>query len=250
MKYRAPRSLFRRHEVLRRLRPGRSFMEIGAADLTLTTELLERFDRGLAVDFTDDLHDSYAKLPEKLRQRLDVSNINMMTEPVPDDFDCIIACEVMEHIEDDSLFLHKIFASLKPGGQVVVSVPAKQAYWTIHDELVGHLRRYEKDGLIDLATQAGFTDVSVVAYGYPWINWLSHLRVWLARRTMTDRSDWNQEQQTSMSNHRQIPGWLSQSLVPLLINRITVYPLALLSRLFNGSDLSDGYVLTVRRPAD
>lgn len=249
MKYRAPRFLFRRHEVLRRLRPGDSFMEIGAADLTLTRELLGRFERGLAVDFTDDLHDSYSSLPDELQGRLDVTSINVMTDAVPDSFDCVVACEVMEHIDDDELFLHKIFASLKPGGQVVISVPAKQACWTVHDELVGHLRRYEKDSLAELAGQAGFTEVDVTAYGYPWINWLSHLRVWLARRTLTDRSGWDQEQQTSMSNHRQIPSWLSQSLVPLLVNRFTVYPFALFSRMFNRTDLSDGYVLTMRRPA-
>jgi SAM-dependent methyltransferase len=249
MKYRAPRFLFRRYEVLRRLRPGQSFMEIGAADLTLTKELLQRFERGLAVDFTDDLPDSYAKLQRKLRDRLDVSNINVMTDAVPGNFDCIVACEVMEHIDDDQQFLRKIFQSLKPGGQVVISVPAKQAFWTIHDELVGHLRRYEKDSLTELATQTGFTDVDVVAYGYPWINWLSHLRVWLARRTMTDRSDWDQKQQTSMSNHRQIPSWLSQSPVPLFLNKFTIYPFALFSRVFNQADLSDGYVLTMIRPA-
>lgn len=250
MKYRAPRFLFRRHEVLRRLRPGRSFMEIGAADLTLTRELLGRFERGLAVDFTDDLHESYADLPDMLRNRLDVSNINVMTDEIPDAFECVVACEVMEHIDDDQQFLRKIFTSLKPGGQAVLSVPAKQAYWTVHDELVGHLRRYEKDGLAELATQAGFVGVNVVAYGYPWINGLSHLRVWLARRTMTNRSDWDQEKQTSMSNHRQIPGWLSGSLAPLLVNKITVYPFAFVSRIFNKFDLSDGYVLTMNRPAD
>ena len=250
MKYRAPRFLFRRHEVLRRLRPGSSFMEIGAADLTLTRELLERFDSGLAVDFTDDLHESYKKLSDEQRDRLDVSNINVMTDVVPDCFDCVVACEVMEHIDDDQQFLEKIYASLKPGGQAVVSVPAKESCWTIHDELVGHLRRYEKDAITELAASSGFTDIVVVAYGYPWINWLSHLRVWLARRTLTNRSGWDQEQQTSMSNHRQIPTWLSQSLVPLLVNRMTIYPFALISRLFNRSDLSDGYVLTMRRPHD
>jgi len=250
MKYRAPRFLFRRHEVLRRLRTGSSFMEIGAADLTLTRELLNRFDSGLAVDFTDDLHKSYEKLPDEQRRRLDVSNINVMTDAVPGSFDCVVACEVMEHIDDDRLFLEKICANLKPGGQAILSVPARESCWTIHDELVGHLRRYEKDGLTELAISAGFTDIVVVAYGYPWINWLSHLRVWLARRTLTDRDDWDQEQQTRMSNHRQIPAWLSQSMVPLLVNKVTIYPFAFVSRIFNRSDLSDGYVLTMRRPLD
>ena len=247
MKYRAPRFLFRRHELMRRTRPGGSFVEIGAADLTLTAELLERFNTGLAVDFSDDLHNSYQKLPAELRERLEISNVNVMTDALPDGFDCVVACEVMEHVEDDAEFLRRLAAILVPGGQLVMSVPARKKFWTVHDELVGHLRRYEKRELIELASAAGLKDVEVTAYGYPWINWLSHLRVWLAKRTLVDRKDWDQQKQTAMSNHRQIPGWLSDSFVPLLVNRFTVYPFALLSRLFNRFDLSDGYVLTARR---
>ena len=248
MKYRAPRFLFRRHEVLRRVRSGEAFLEIGAADLTLTRELLARFARGLALDFTDDLPESHAELPPGERRRLDISNVNVMTDEVPGDFDCVVACEVMEHIEDDAGFVDRLFDSLKPGGQVVISVPAKAKYWTVHDELVGHLRRYEKADLATLFERAGFADTAVTAYGFPWINWLSHLRVWLARRSMTERADWDQEKQTRMSNHRQIPEWLSGSLAPLLVNRFTVWPFALVSRLFNRLDLSDGYILTARRP--
>ncbi len=144
--------------------------------------------------------------------------------------------------------MRKIFESLKPGGQAVISMPAKAKYWTVHDELVGHLRRYEKADLIQMLEGIGYADVEVIAYGYPWINWLSHLRVWLARRTMSDRAEWDQEKQTSMSNHRQIPGWLSGSLAPLLVNRVTVWPFALLSRFFSKFDLSDGYVVSMRRP--
>ena len=249
MKYRPPRFLFRRHEVLRRVHPGESFLEIGAADLTLTRELLQRFERGLALDFTDDLPESYERLATAEKHRLKISNINVMTDEVPGNFDCIVACEVMEHIEDDQRFVRRIFDSLKPGGQVLISVPARKKYWTVHDELVGHLRRYEKAALTEMASAAGFTEVEVVAYGYPWINWLSHLRVWLARRTLTDRADWDQERQTSMSNHRQIPGWLSGSIAPLLVNRVTLWPFAFFSRAFNRLDLSDGYVLIMRRPA-
>lgn len=249
MKYRAPRFLFRRHEVMRRLRHGKTFMEIGAADLTLTRELLDRFERGLALDFTDDLLQSYEKLPAGEKARLDISNVNVMTDEVPGDFDCVVACEVIEHVEDDAEFMRRIFASLVPGGQVILSMPAKAKYWTVHDELVGHLRRYEKADLMRMLEDAGFVDVEVTAYGYPFINWLSRLRVWLARRTMTDRAGWDQEKQTSMSNHRQIPAWLSGSVAPLLVNRVSVWPFAMFSRLFNGLDLSDGYVVTMRRPA-
>ena len=222
-------------------------MEIGAADLALTCELLQRFESGLAVDFTEDLPQSYAALPDALRERLEISNVDVMTQGLPDDFDCVVACEVIEHIEDDAGFAARLYESLRPGGQLLISMPARAKYWTVHDELVGHLRRYEKSELTQMAAEAGFRDIEVVAYGYPWINWLSHLRVLLARRTLTERREWDQQQQTVMSNHRQIPSWLSGSIVPLLVNRITIWPFAFFSRLFNRLNMSDGYILVARR---
>ena len=40
-------------------------------------------------------------------------------------------------------------------------MPAKAKYWTVHDELVGHLRRYEKADLMRMLEDAGFVDVEV-----------------------------------------------------------------------------------------
>ncbi len=249
MKYKAPRYLFRRHEIIRRLRSGDSFIEIGAANLALTEELLARFDTGLAIDFTDDLQESYAALEPSLQARLDISNVDFMQKSITGEFDCVVACEVLEHIENDREFLRRARSLLRPHGQLIISVPAKAKYWTVHDELVGHLRRYEKDQLVGLAAESGYDDIEVTAYGYPWINLLSHLRVLMARKTLAKRKDWDQRQQTSMSNHRQIPPWLSQSVVPVLLNRFTIFPFALVSRLFNRFDLSDGYIVTMRRSA-
>ena len=135
-----------------------------------------------------------------------------------------------------------------PGGQLLISVPARARCWTVHDDLVGHLRRYERADLAGLIETAGFREIEVIAYGYPWINWLSRLRVWLARRTLAEREGWDQEKQTAMSNHRQIPSWLSGSIAPLLVNRATIWPFAFVSRVFNRQDLSDGYILVARKP--
>lgn len=222
-------------------------MEVGAANLALTKEILGKFDKGLAVDLTDDLLESYNSIPRTLRTKLTVMNADITLHDNLGEFDCILACEVMEHLEDDRLFLQKLFNSLKPGGQVLISVPARQCFWSIHDELVGHLRRYEKGELIALAEECGFTNVRVISYGFPWINLLSTVRISLARLTLKERATWDQRTQSTMSNHRQIPHWLQSSLVAALINKYTVYPFAVFSRLFNSRDWSDGYLVEMWR---
>ena len=227
--------------------PSESFLEIGAGDLALSTELLRFFSHGLAVDFTDDLLESYGKIPSPARQNLRVRTADVMTDDIAEQFDCVIACEVMEHIDDDLLFLARVHDLLKAGGQAVISVPARQKFWSVHDELVGHVRRYEKSELQEKGKQAGFERIVIVSYGYPWVNLLRLPRIWLARSGMSERREWSQQQQTSMSNHRQIPPWLANSALPLMLNRITVFPFALLSRLFSSFDLSNGYVITMQK---
>lgn len=57
-------------------------------------------------------------------------------------------------------------AHLKPGGRVLISVPAHARKYGRSDLLVGHVRRYEKSGLLALLTDAGTGDVHIVNYGY------------------------------------------------------------------------------------
>jgi len=45
---------------------------------------------------------------------------------------------------------------LKPGGLLLVSVPAFMALWRSHDELYGHHRRYSRAGLQRIMARAGF----------------------------------------------------------------------------------------------
>ena len=44
---------------------------------------------------------------------------------------------------------------LRPGGTLLVAVPCDMSLWSAHDEAVGHVRRYDPDGLRDLVAGAG-----------------------------------------------------------------------------------------------
>jgi SAM-dependent methyltransferase len=62
-------------------------------------------------------------------------------------YDLVAAFDVIEHIPDDRAALEGIARRLKPGGKLVVTVPAHQWMWSAHDVANHHQRRYSKDGL-------------------------------------------------------------------------------------------------------
>ena len=81
----------------------------------------------------------------------------------PASIDAVTAFDVLEHIDDDQAALANIFASLRPGGRLILSVPAYQWLWSEHDELLHHRRRYVAGQVDSLARGAGFT-VDYISY--------------------------------------------------------------------------------------
>jgi SAM-dependent methyltransferase len=71
-------------------------------------------------------------------------------------FDAILYINVLEHVDDDRAELRYAFDALKPGGRLLVFVPALQWLYSDFDRQVGHLRRYRRGALARQAQQAGF----------------------------------------------------------------------------------------------
>ena len=64
-----------------------------------------------------------------------------------DQYDVVAALDVIEHIPDDKAALDGVARVLKPGGKLVMTVPAHQWMWSAHDVVNHHQRRYSKSGL-------------------------------------------------------------------------------------------------------
>jgi SAM-dependent methyltransferase len=70
-------------------------------------------------------------------------------------FDCVIALDVLEHVEDDARLLREIVRVLRPDGLFFFTVPAFMVLWRYHDEAYGHFRRYGKGEFTRRVREAG-----------------------------------------------------------------------------------------------
>lgn len=76
---------------------------------------------------------------------------------LPDqDFDAIYTLNVLEHIEDDIGVLKHLHRTLRPGGVLVIYVPAFGFLYSEMDRKVGHIRRYTMRELANKVIVAGF----------------------------------------------------------------------------------------------
>lgn len=62
-------------------------------------------------------------------------------------FDAVLALDVIEHLDSDQLAVRRLAALLRPGGALIVSVPALPALFGEFDVIQGHRRRYLPDDL-------------------------------------------------------------------------------------------------------
>ena len=65
----------------------------------------------------------------------------------PSLFDVTFSVHVMEHVEDHVSFVRQQLDLLRPGGRLIILVPALQFLYSTLDKNIGHFRRYNKSSL-------------------------------------------------------------------------------------------------------
>ena len=71
-------------------------------------------------------------------------------------FDLITCLDVIEHTPDDRVTLRELRRVCRPGGFLLVTVPAYQSLWSMHDVANHHYRRYSRPRLRAAAADAGW----------------------------------------------------------------------------------------------
>lgn len=128
---------------------GSRVLDFGCGSGGLTAELARVYDV-VGVDFS-------APALEVARSRgLDV-HLLMSSDGLPTGFDAVCAFDVIEHVDDDVAELKRLAGAVRPGGVVMVTVPAYRALWGQMDNVAGHRRRYRLRGLERVMQAAGLT---------------------------------------------------------------------------------------------
>jgi glycosyltransferase involved in cell wall biosynthesis/SAM-dependent methyltransferase len=155
-----------RYDVIRRILPPgiTDVLEVGCGQGGLGARLAQRYRYvGLEPDET-----SCAVARRRVSAVGSGEIRNIPVEALGDErFDLVCAFEVLEHIEDDATAVKEWAARLRPRGWLMLSVPAHQHRYAPADEMAGHFRRYEPDGIAALLAGCGFGEVQVRQYGFP-----------------------------------------------------------------------------------
>jgi SAM-dependent methyltransferase len=110
--------------------------------------------------------------------------------PFPDSrFDLALALDIIEHVPDDLQALRELFRIIRPGGSLLITVPALRILWSTHDVANRHYRRYTLGELRKQVETAGFEVITATYFNtllFPLIlalRWLWRLH---PKRTASD----------------------------------------------------------------
>lgn len=126
-----------------------SLLDFGAGNGRFSVALQKRGHRMYGVEPDANLRETIARRGVEARETLNAFDPALR-------FDGIYGINVLEHIEDDQALMHSFLERLVPRGRLLVYVPAFDVLYSANDVRVGHLRRYRRGRLVDLARGAGF----------------------------------------------------------------------------------------------
>ena len=162
--------------------------------------------------------------------------------PADRTYDLVCAFEVLEHIDDDVAALGDWVTKIRPGGHILLSVPADPARFGPADTLVGHFRRYTAEDLRDRLSAAGLDQIDVRHYGWPLGFLLENVRNRMASRREPGAAS-TTEERTHTSGRTFQP----KAAVAGAVISVGVAPFAVLQQLRR--DAGPGLIAIARRPS-
>ncbi len=147
--YRHPWELSRMRSTLSIIQsnpPNLQYADIGSGDCYFTSKIVELTNKPvIAVD------SNYELEHERKGQLVCLRNLNSIE---PESLDFVFLMDVIEHVKNDKQFLSELSAKIKPGGKILITAPAWQHLFSLHDKFLKHFRRYNKIQLFTLVESA------------------------------------------------------------------------------------------------
>jgi SAM-dependent methyltransferase len=159
----------RRFDVLRRMSKGlcetaRNAAEVGCGSGIVQRQIEDQY--GIPVVGID-LNETALELNISRMSPLYCYDIHQRSTEFREKFDLILLCDVLEHIDDEILFLESVSYHLAPLGSLVINVPAWQIFYSEFDRIVGHFRRYTFPGLREVVRASGLKIKDWTYWGLP-----------------------------------------------------------------------------------
>lgn len=222
-----------------------SFLETGAGTGYMTRKFLDKGYHGacfeLGIEARGMLRSNLANFDDRMTVLDSLDELGART------FDYLITFEVLEHVEHDLEVLKLWSRHLKHGGKILLSVPAHQKKYGKSDELVGHLRRYERIEVRQLLEAAGYEDITLINYGFPVSEITRPLSNVIAKRTPAGDETGDQpsmEELSLRSSHTRQPR--IRNIINFVGER-PVLPFCSMQRLFYQRDWGDGIIATATK---
>jgi len=132
--------LVRKHEIQNTLPHSREgfTLEIGSGVSPICT-------RGDRVIHSDPAESAMKYL---MVERLTTRALTMSATDIPlrnESVATVVCSEVLEHIRDDERALQEMSRIIRPGGELILTVPIHQYYYAYDDRFVKHERRYHTE---------------------------------------------------------------------------------------------------------
>ena len=137
---------------------GKHVLDVGAGTGSITAQ----YANGRKVEAVDPsnwcfqvLQERFANSPNVTIRQADLFELSADRRR----FDSAVMINVLEHIEDDVAALRTLSTLVRPGGRIIIYVPALNALYGPYDRKVGHFRRYAPWRLREVVEAAGLEPV-------------------------------------------------------------------------------------------
>lgn len=144
-----------------------TILDIGSGDTFVVENLSDKFPNitffAIDIEFDDTLLKYYKnKLKNKpiyVFQSLDTAEEEMLNSEVS----MILLLDVVEHIEDDVLFLNQLYDRpfFKKNTKLFITVPAYKSLFTSHDVFLGHYKRYSNRTLKMILQKSNYYPIKI-----------------------------------------------------------------------------------------